>query len=207
MSSNLKAFSALFIGTLMFGFGIAMRAQINPWLSNTLAAVVVLVLSAMFWGERIKKRIVFHKSTVLASLGLALLMVVVTHLSFMAACHIFPGLENEVKALYADIAREVPGPFVTVALILTVVVAEEVLWRGVAMDLCQQRFGSLVSWALVVALYTLPQLIGGNWILIAAAIIAGGIFTAQRLWWNGLTAPLITHGIWSSCVFCLVPLV
>lgn len=57
------------------------------------------------------------------------------------------------------------------------------------------------------ALYVVPQLVGGVPLLIVAATLLGSLFAAQRLVTGRLADALLTHVLWSVAVFVVVPLV
>ncbi len=194
------------LGIGLFGAAIAARAQLNPWWTNAGVAVLVLAASAGVLTNRLGSLFELRWKSLGGAVLLGALMVAATHLSFGLATALIPGLEDTVVTLYRDIGRQSPGQIPSVGLIAVVVVAEEVLWRGLAVELFEPRFGRARTGVVVVLLYTIPQLIGGDWVLLAAAIGAGTIFSVQRLVTGNLLVPITTHAIWSACIFSLVPL-
>ncbi len=192
--------------TAAFGVAIALRDLVNPWLSNAGVAAVALALSAWILGSRLGELMVWRLRGALVAAGLGVLLVAATHVGYRIAVAGVPALELVVAELYRDIAARPPW-LVTALAIALVVAAEEVLWRGVAVEILGRRFSPRGVIALAPILYAVPQLIGGAWILLAAALALGLVFTAQRLRGENLTEPFLTHIIWSLSVFHVAPLV
>lgn len=200
-----SALLILVLGTVLFGGAMATRTQINPWWTTTGAAVVVLLASWSVWKEQLRS-FEFRTKTVGSAVALGVAMVAGTHLCFELATEVFPGLDQSVAALYGEITPRAPAQALTVMLIVIVAIAEEVVWRGLAVELCQGRLGRLAAGTVAVSLYTIPQLVGGSWVLIAAAVAVGSILTAERLQTGGIAAPIVTHAIWSASIFSVLPL-
>ncbi len=193
---------ALVVATICFGLALALRDRFDPWRSTALAAVLALGLSVWALGRARLARL-FALAPVGAGLAIALGggLVVATHVVF----ELVPAeLRNETRTLYAAIDVGIPRPLL--ALITTgVVLAEELVWRGVALELVTRRSPRLAG-LLAIGLYVVPQLLGGAWLLVLAAVGLGTVFTVQRQVTGRLTDPLLTHAIWSVSIFVLVPL-
>ncbi|MCG8416795.1 MAG: CPBP family glutamic-type intramembrane protease [Proteobacteria bacterium] len=207
MTPDRLAVFAIALGTVLFGAAIAGRHIINPWWTNAAAAVVTIAASWAALRFRLRRLFAFRANTALIAVGLGVLMVTATHAGFRIAVEIFPDLGHEVARLYGDINDTTPGVVFAVPLIAMIATAEEVLWRGIAIELCQHRFSRAFTAMVAIALYALPQLIGGAWILVAAAVVVGTVFTVQRLITGGIVEPLITHAVWSVSIFSLVPVI
>lgn len=206
MASQRSAVVLLVVGTLLFGVAIALRNSLNPWFTNAALGVLVAAACALLLRPRLSQLLSLRARAIAGAIALAIFMVAATHLGYYLASHLWPALAIEVEGLYANIGPQAPPQAITVGLIALVVVAEELLWRGVAIEICEQRFRPITTVVLCTVLYTIPQLIGGEWVLILAAISAGGVFSAQRVLTKELTGPLLTHIIWSACIFSLLPL-
>jgi membrane protease YdiL (CAAX protease family) len=194
------------LGVGLFGVAIAAREELNPWWTNAGVAVFVLAGSAGVLRQRLPSLFEVRWSSLGGAVLVGAAMVAATHLCFEVATGLIPGLEHTVDGLYGDVGEQSPGQIGSVVLIVLVVVAEEALWRGVAVELCVSRLGRAWTGVAVVLLYAVPQLIGGDWVLLAAAVGAGTIFTVQRLITGNLLAPIATHAMWSVCIFSLIPL-
>jgi membrane protease YdiL (CAAX protease family) len=148
----------------------------------------------------------FQRKGMLFSVGLGIAMVAATHIGYQGILPLWPELRSVVEALYFDIRQtSIPAAGIA-AIILVVVAAEELVWRGVAFELLEgwaSKAGVLVGSTM---LYAMPQLIGGSWLLLCAALSLGFAWALQRSTSGRLTESFTTHGIWSVGMFCLVPL-
>lgn len=203
-----QRFAAIVVvaGIGMFGAAIAARGQLNPWWTNAGVAAVVLLASASILRGRLASLVELRWRSLFGAVLLGAAMVAATHLCFSVTTRLLPGLEHTVVTLYEEIGAQSPGPIVSVILIVVVVLAEEALWRGLAVELFIAPLGKARTGVIAVLLYAVPQLIGGDWVLLAAALGAGTIFTIQRLTSDNLLIPIATHAIWSACIFSLLPL-
>lgn len=204
--SQPRALVALTLGVVLFGAAMASREVLNPWWSNTAAALAVLGAAAAALGPRLRVLLTPRARDLVTGLALGAAMVGLTHLAYEGASALEPSLQPRVAALYADIAGAIALPL-AVLVTLLIVGAEELLWRGVALDLCLQRLPRPAAIGVAAAVSAVPQIIGGSWILVAAAIVVGIVFALQRLLTRSLVGPLVAHATWSVAVFILLPLV
>jgi hypothetical protein len=94
-----------------------------------------------------------------------------------------------VKTLYAFAHVErLPFAFVMTVFIL---VAEELLWRGLLVDELRAFMPRALSEACSVLIYAFAQLGSGSFIVFALAVVCGSIWTAERRVTGSLLAPLI----------------
>ena len=84
-------------------------------------------------------------------------MSVATWWLYPIAAGLFPVIADEVHVLYS-LLREPPGPVNALPLLIFVIVAEELVWRGLAVDPLTKRVGSGWAVALASALYVIPQI-------------------------------------------------
>lgn len=207
MTPGRWAVLVVILGTALFGAAMAGRHAVDPWLTNAAAATITILLSAAVLRRGLGRLLAFRTRTALLAAALGALMVAGTHLSFQGAVHMLPNLAAEVERLYRDISAATLGLAMRLLLVVLIVAAEEFLWRGVVVELCHSRLSRTGTVLVATILYALPQLIGGSWVLVAAATAAGTVFTLQRVLTGRVTDPLITHTLWSVAVFEFLPLV
>lgn len=200
---NVRAAVAVAISTLAFGAGLALRDRVDPWLVTAGAAVAAIAL-ATWAGGRMAAVVPMSMASAGRAIALGLALVVATHAVYRVASGWLPALDLEVHRLYASIAVDY-SRLALVPLTLVVVLAEELVWRGIALELVPER-PMWLGYASVM-LYALPQVLAGVWLLAAAALGLGALLTAQRLRTGGLAGPAITHAVWSVAIFIVVPLV
>lgn len=141
------------------------------------------------------------------AIGLALgaLMAAATHLLYVPLAARVPGVAAQVAALYAifDVA---PGRGAVLPIVLVVVTAEELVWRGLTYGWLRTRLAPVGAIGCATALYAVPQLAGPSWVLLVAALGCGAVWTAQRALFGSLVVPLCTHLTWDLLVMGLFPL-
>jgi hypothetical protein len=115
-----------------------------------------------------------------------------------------PAIATEVPKLYA-LLRQTPGPVWAFPILVLVVVAEEWVWRGLAIELFSQRLTPGRTVLLAASIYVLPQVAFRSPLLVVVAFGCGVIWGALRVWTKGLVAPLLAHLLWDLLVFVLFP--
>lgn len=195
----------LVLATMAFGLALRFRGFIDPWLSTTVAALLVIVMNWSRSRRVVQDLLGSPKRSLLFAFGFGVFLAVATHLVFNAASSWLPFLVTDVSNLYAAIetsfSRYAPAP-----LIALVVFAEEVVWRDLVAEALPAELPGWVFFVVGVGLYAIPQLCSGSWILLAAALILGAVFLVQKRISGRTSIPLVTHAVWSLTVFCLFPL-
>jgi membrane protease YdiL (CAAX protease family) len=205
-SRLLRGTIALVVATAGFSLAMALRGRVDPWRSTASAGAVGIALSAWALGPRHRTLAAITARGAIAAIALGALLVAATHAAFHLAAWVSPGLVGSVGALYASI--DVGASPVTLVLLTTaVVLGEELVWRGVAIELAAAGRSRAAAGAIGTALYVFPQVLGGEPLLMILAAVVGALFTTQRLVTGRLADPFLTHAIWSVAVFVLVPLV
>ncbi len=191
---------AVGVATVAFGAALALRERLDPWLVTGAAAAIGGLIAIWALGAR-RLRALFAVNlrgiAVAAALGVAL--VIATHAVFRVVA---PLVGSHVRGLYVSIDTVVPRE-IQATIALAVVIVEELVWRGCAFALAGHRRMPVIA----VGLYALPQLAGGEWMLVAAALGLGAVLAVQRMRTGRLLEPLVTHAIWSLAIFVVVPLV
>jgi hypothetical protein len=117
---------------------------------------------------------------------------------------LWPGIAPRIAILYGDL-QVFPGPAAGALVLLVAVVAEELVWRGLLVELLTPRLGPGWTCAAVSALYALPQVAAQTGVLVAVAFACGVVWTALRLAARNLVVPLVSHLVWSLVIFVLAP--
>ncbi|MFW5921140.1 MAG: CPBP family intramembrane glutamic endopeptidase, partial [Polyangiales bacterium] len=94
---------------------------------------------------------------------------------------------------------------VALPILVVVILAEELVFRGALMDLLSERMGGTATVLVASVLYLLPQLGVGSWLLMLVAFGCGLAWSALRQWTGTLVAPTVAHLIWDFVVFVLLP--
>lgn len=210
-----RALFAVAVATALMSAVLYYLGSISLWLTSGAAGAVILALGLWAAGRRIVPRLLpglrgGPKRRFAASLGIGLaagvVMVVATHLGFRWLGAALPFLGPAVEGLYGDLQAP-PGPVAALPVVALVVLAEEVMWRAVLLDALRPRIGAGAALAASVATYALPQVIAGNWALLAAALGGGALWGALYLLRRDLVAPFACHLLWDVAIFVVWPLI
>jgi membrane protease YdiL (CAAX protease family) len=209
-----RSLFAVAVATALMSAVLYYLHSISLWITTGVTGGVILILGLWAEGRRILPRLApglggGPKRRFAASLGLGLatgvVMILATHLGFELLAAPFPALVPLVEILYAEIQAP-PGPVLALPIVALVVLAEEVMWRAVLMDALRPRIGAAAALAASVGVYSLPQVIAGNWPLLAAAVGGGALWGALYLLRRDLVAPFACHLLWDLGVFVVWPL-
>lgn len=118
----------------------------------------------------------------------------------------FPFAEGEIGSIYS--MRDGTSYLLIGALLLFVVgPAEEIFWRGFVQEECSKRWSPTVGFIITTAIYALAHIWAMNFMLIAAAAVAGGAWgLLYRLYPQRLWALIISHAVWDVAVFLVFPI-
>jgi membrane protease YdiL (CAAX protease family) len=186
-------------GLLMQQFGGNIYAIMGPF-----ALTVVLVVSAL----SSRKLAIWFRPTRLAivsGLGIGVGMTLLTYPVFSLATRLFPSLRTDVAVLYQEANRA--SLAATLAWVVAIIVAEELLWRGALLQVLSRRVPEWAAMALSVATYALAQFGTGSWIVMLLALVCGTLWTVQRRVTRSLLSPLLAHLIWTPVVIFLRPVI
>jgi membrane protease YdiL (CAAX protease family) len=144
-----------------------------------------------------------HRRAVLSGLAVGVLMTALTYPVFQLAVKIAPWLDGQVQALYHG-ARSTTLPK-ALAWVTAVMLAEELLFRGLWPLALRGVMGPRKIYALALLAYSLAQLGSGSWIVALLAFVCGSAWTLLRVYTGSLLAPVIAHAIWTPVVILLYP--
>jgi uncharacterized protein YbjT (DUF2867 family)/membrane protease YdiL (CAAX protease family) len=118
---------------------------------------------------------------------------------------VWPGWEGSARTLYSW--REGHSlPFIALTLIL-IVVAEEILWRGVVTRYLVERFGRMPGITCGAAIYALAHWAAFNPLLLLAAFGCGFFWSWLYSATDDLVAPTASHLLWDLLLLFLFPVV
>ncbi|MBO4370670.1 MAG: CPBP family intramembrane metalloprotease [Paludibacteraceae bacterium] len=112
----------------------------------------------------------------------------------------------QVDSIYA--MKDQLSPWRIGILLLTVIgPAEELFWRGFIQQRFAERISPTAAWLVTAAIYTLVHLWSFNFMLIMAALVAGGLWgLLYRLRPDWLPALVISHALWDVAAFVVFPI-
>ncbi|MFW2388747.1 MAG: lysostaphin resistance A-like protein [Polyangiales bacterium] len=196
---------ALTASVAAFCAAMGLREGLNIWIGTGAAAAISLI--ALGLGARSSLLAAFRSPSavnVAAGFVVGLGMSLLTWWLYPLSVDLFRPIQGEVETLYA-LLREPPGPIRAFPVLLLVVAAEELVWRGLAIDLFSKAWGPWRAVLLSALLYVLPQVALGSALLMIVALLCGLLWGGLRVRFGGLAAPFIAHLIWNLLVFVLYP--
>jgi membrane protease YdiL (CAAX protease family) len=130
-------------------------------------------------------------------------MTLLTYPIFRLAAELWPGLTANVIGLYAG-ARSTTLPK-ALAWMLAVILAEELLFRGVLPDVLSNWMAPRAAYALTLLIYALAQFGTGSVVVLLMAVVCGTVWSIQRVLTGSLASCLVAHLIWSPTVILFYP--
>lgn len=166
-------------------------------------ALTVVVMAWLLRGRKLRAWFAPSKLAVGSGLVVGAVMTLATYPVFRLAVSLMPWLELEVQGLYAA-SRTTTLP-IALAWVSVIILAEELLWRGLLLEALATRVPRGLAVALSVLTYALAQLGSGSWVVFALAMVCGSLWSVQRRLTRSLLSPLIAHMIWTHTVILLHP--
>lgn len=206
MASSVRADRvALALCTVAFCLAMGFREVVNVWLGTGLAGGFSIILLYRMSRASLVERWNVSSRSALLGLGVGVAMAAATWLLYPISIELVPPIALEVPKLYA-LLRQPPGPVWAFPVLVLVVTAEELVWRGLAIDVFSRHANASGAVLLAALLYTLPQVAFRSPLLVVVAFSCGMVWGMLRARTGGLTAPLTAHLVWDLLVFVLFPI-
>lgn len=181
--------------------------HLNFWLTMAAAGVILTSMSLAISGElRGKLKSSFRWSDILIGIIIGIALWGIFWVGDKVATWMFPFADGEIGSIYS--MRDGMN-FWTIGLLLTFVVgpAEEIFWRGFVQEECSKRWSPTIGFIITTAIYALAHVWSMNFMLVAAAAVAGGVWgLIYRLYPRRLWALVISHAVWDVAVFLIFPI-
>ena len=181
--------------------------HINFWLTMSLAGVVLTTLSLALSPDLCGVlKATFSPKHIALGVALAALLWCVFWVGDKVACWMFPFAEGEIGSIYS--MKDGTPPWLIGPLLLLVIgPAEEIFWRGFVQRQFSLKMDPTWAFVLTTAIYALVHIWAGNFMLVVAAAVVGGVWgLLYRLWPKGLWTLIISHAVWDAAVFVIFPI-
>ncbi|MCQ2150193.1 MAG: CPBP family intramembrane metalloprotease [Bacteroidales bacterium] len=175
------------------------------WLNMSISAVILGAIAIsgsggfrMDWG-RVARQLPLGLVIAFALWGIFLIGDKLSSIMFDFA----RGQVNDIYAL-----REGSSPvLVSLLLLLLIGPVEEYFWRGYVQKGLSERMGATAAMLVTAAVYALVHVWSFNFMLVAAAFVAGGVWgLIYRLRPSLLPALVVSHAVWDALVFVILPI-
>ena len=186
----------------------------NFWITMAVAGVSLTTMALLFSPEvRTGVRTLFRRYSLHALLGQLLLGVALAALMWgifwvgdKLSTLWFSFARPQVDSIYA-MKHGLPSAVIALLLLFVIGPAEELFWRGYVQRTLAAHVGVDGAFVLTAAVYTLVHVWSMNFMLIMAALVAGGVWgLLYRLRPSLLPALIVSHAIWDACVFVVFPI-
>jgi membrane protease YdiL (CAAX protease family) len=196
--------AALLAGMLVVWFLLFQRfgagdvyAVVGPYACAVSGALIALRHAAIRQWLRPDRR------SIAIGVAVGVGMTLLTYPIYRLAASLWPGLTANVIGLYAG-ARSTTLPK-ALAWMLAVILAEELLFRGVLPDVLSNWMAQRAAYALTLLIYALAQYGTGSLIVLLMAVVCGTVWSIQRVLTGSLASCLVSHLIWSPTVILFCP--
>lgn len=181
--------------------------HLNFWVTMALSGVVLTTLSLTFGKElRESLRRNFRWSDLPIGVAIGAALWGVFWVGDKVATWMFAFADGEIGSIYS--MRDGMDYWVIGALLLFVVgPAEEIFWRGFVQDRFARKWTPLKAFILTTLIYAFVHIWSMNFMLIAAAAVAGGIWgLLYMLYPKRIWALVVSHAVWDVAVFLVFPI-
>ena len=181
--------------------------HVNFWLTMSVAGVVLTTLSLALSPDLLGVlKSTFSAKHILLGVALAALLWCSFWVGDKVACWMFPFAEGEIGSIYS--MKDGTSPWLIGPLLLLVIgPAEEIFWRGFVQRQFSLKMNPTWAFVLTTAIYALVHIWAGNFMLVVAAAVVGGVWgLLYRLWPKGLWTLIISHAVWDVVVFLVLPI-
>ncbi len=183
----------------------------NFWIVMSIAAMTLTTLAMSFTPDRQElAKVEKPFLQILGGIVIAFALWGIFWVGDKLSALMFDFARPEVDAVYA-MKTGLPPHTIAILLIGLIGPAEELFWRGyvqrtMARLLPGKRAADL-AFILTAAVYALVHIWSFNFMLIMAALVAGGVWgLIYRLCPKALPALVISHALWDALVFVILPI-
>ncbi|MGD8366099.1 MAG: CPBP family glutamic-type intramembrane protease [Desulfobacterales bacterium] len=187
--------AALWFATFYLGFS-------NFWIKITVSASVLAGVSLVLEPPLGRPSIRF--GDVLIGVAAAVVLWGIFWLGKQISTAVFPFAGGQIGAIY-DKGEGFSRWGVFFLLLLVTGPCEEIYWRGYLQKQLMARHGKAKGFLLATAIYAGVHIWSFNFMLVGAAAVAGAFWGALYWRFRRLTPVIVSHALWSSFVFSVIP--
>jgi hypothetical protein len=168
------------------------------------ASALVLALLSLGLQPAAHLRFVLTWRNICIGLASAALLYLVFWAGKAVSTAILPFAADQVGAIYGK--GQGTSTWIIVLLLFFVTgPCEEIFWRGYLQRQLMGRFGGLAGWLLATAVYAGVHVWSGNFMLVGAAGVAGAFWGGMYWRLADISPVIISHAIWSTFIFAVLP--
>ena len=174
------------------------------WIKISVSAAALAGVSLWLQADTFKE-LKFDVQSIFIGVITAVSLYFIFWLGKLVSTAMFPFAEHQIGSIYGKGHGTSMGIIAGLLFFITGP-CEELYWRGFLQRNLILRFGGWKGWLLATAVYAGVHLWSFNFMLIGAAAVAGAFWGAVY-WRLGKLAPvIISHSLWSTVVFAVMPI-
>lgn len=190
---------------LLWSVGAGLTPVVGIW-AGIGGAAIGLGIGALAFARGVVAPLLRPSWRVLVwGMGATVVMVAVTYGLWPLLRQAFAGLGAGVGTLY-DTFRAPEPLWVTRALLPFIIVAEELVWRGVVLEALSRRMAAAAAVFASSAVYAAAHAPAGSVLLTALALVCGLFWSGLRVRTGSLLPGLVSHLVWDTLLFVIWPL-
>jgi membrane protease YdiL (CAAX protease family) len=183
---------------------VVRSGRTSIWVANTLTMGILGVLSLLTGlPEATRGAGVPSAAVVGVGAGVALYLATV---AFMAVAGRWPPLARQARSLYGN-RGTIPVPVAVALSAFVVAPGEELLWRGVVLEVLHTDVAPiLAAAALAWAGYLVANAASGSIPILLGASVSGAAWTLLAISGFGLVSAIACHAVWTSLMIVRPPI-
>lgn len=179
-------------------------SYVNFWYMMT-ASAVVLTTVAMLLCRELVKDIRITSGQVILGLSIAFVLWWMFWAGDKVSQWMFCFARPQIDMVY-ETKNGTPPLAIALLLLFVIGPAEEMFWRGFVQRRFSEKWNANVGFIVTLMLYTVIHVWSLNFMLLMAALVAGGCWgLLYRLRPGWLPALVISHAVWDVCAFVVFP--
>jgi len=173
----------------------------NFWLKIGVSVILVCLYSLRWERPSLNPR----PTSVAAGILAAAVLYGIFFVGNAIAPYIVPGAQGQVGGIYA-LSSGTERVLIFLLLCFVTGPGEEIFWRGFLQGRLMDRWGPGRGFVLTTLIYGAVHVFSLNLMLIMAALVAGAFWGGLYLWRRDLTLVVVSHSLWSACIFAIAPI-
>ena len=176
----------------------------NFWIKISVSAASLASLS-LIWRKGILSDLRFDARSVLMGVTAAIALYFIFMLGRLVSLQLFGFAGAQIGGIYNKGAGT-PTWVISLLLFFITGPSEEIFWRKFLQKGLQEHLGGWRGYLLATSLYAGVHICSMNFMLIGAAGVAGAFWGAFYWRTDNLAAAIISHSVWSTVIFAILPL-
>ncbi len=174
------------------------------WLKISFSAAALAGISLWIEPNR-KKQLRFSIRSVVYGLLSAAILYFIFWLGKKVSTAIFPFADHQIGGIYG-IGEGTSMRYIALLLFFVTGPSEEIYWRGYLQENLMRRYGPWQGWLFATGIYAMVHIWSLNFMLMGAAAVAGLFWGAMYRYLRNLAPVIISHSVWSSVIFAVLPM-